>query len=128
MNIIQIAMIGVLGVLLSIQFKSGRAEYGIYMSVAVSILLFGCIVERLGAFVSMFQEIQSFMKIDASYLSTLLKMVGITYVGEFASSVCKDSGYQTIASQIELFSKLSILVLSVPVLTALLQTIQEFLT
>ncbi len=68
------------------------------------------------------------MKIDASYLSTLLKMVGITYVGEFASSVCKDSGYQTIASQIELFSKLSILVLSVPVLTALLQTIQEFLT
>ncbi len=128
MNIMEIALMGVTGAMISVYFKSGKTEYGIYIGIAVSILLFGCIVHHISYFVSTIQEIQNFVKIDTSYLSILMKMVGITYVGEFASSVCKDSGHATIASQIELFSKLTILILSLPVLSALLRTIQEFLS
>ena len=54
-------------------------------------------------------------------------MIGITYIGQFASGICKDAGYQATGAQIELFCKLSIMVLSMPVLLALLETIQEFL-
>ena len=57
----------------------------------------------------------------------MLKMIGITYIAEFSSGICRDAGYQTIASQIEIFSKLTILALGMPVLLALLETIQEFL-
>ena len=60
-------------------------------------------------------------------LATMLKMIGITYIAEFSSGICRDAGYQTIASQIEIFSKLTILALGMPVLLALLETIQEFL-
>ena len=49
--------------------------------------------------------------IDRAYIGTLLKMVGITYAAEFSSGICKDAGYQTVASQIEIFSKLTILAL-----------------
>jgi len=128
MTVMQIALIGVIGAMISVYFKSGKTEYGIYIGVSVSILLFGCIIEQIAYFVSTLKEIQSYVQIDTSYLSVLLKMVGITYIGEFASSVCKDSGHATIASQIELFSKLTILILSLPVLSSLLHTIQEFLT
>lgn len=128
MNIMQVALIGVIGALLSIQFKTEKKEYGVYIGTAVSVLLFTCIIERLESLVSVMKEIQGFIRIDTSYLSILLKMMGITYIGEFASAVCKDSGHQTIAVQIEVFCKLTILVLSMPVLTALLQTIQEFLS
>ena len=51
-------------------------------------------------------------------------MVGITYIAEFASGICKDAGYQTIAGQIETFVKLTILALGMPVLTALLETVK----
>ena len=64
---------------------------------------------------------------DTEYISTLVKMVGITYIGQFASGICKDAGYSTTAAQIELFCKLSVMVLSMPVLMALLRTIQEFM-
>ena len=40
MNVIQVAAIGVIGALLALQLKGGRAEYGIYMSVAAGIFLF----------------------------------------------------------------------------------------
>lgn len=127
MNMVQIGMIGVLGALLAIQFKGGKTEYGIYMSVAVSIVLFLCIVDRLEIFVRTIDEISRYISVDTGYLSTILKMIGITYISEFSSSICKDTGYQTIAVQIEVFSKLTILAMGMPILLALLETIQEFL-
>lgn len=127
MNMVQIGMIGVLGALLAIQFKGGKTEYGIYMSVAVSIVLFLCIVDRLEIFVRTIYEISRYISVDTGYLSTMLKMIGITYISEFSSSICKDTGYQTIAVQIEVFSKLTILAMGMPILLALLETIQEFL-
>ena len=54
-------------------------------------------------------------------------MVGITYIGQFSAGICRDAGHQATAGQIELFCKLSVMVLSIPVLMALLDTIQEFL-
>lgn len=127
MNMVQIGMIGVLGALLAIQFKGGKTEYGIYMSVAVSIVLFLCIVDRLEIFVRTIDEISRYISVDTGYLSTMLKMIGITYISEFSSSICKDTGYQTIAVQIEVFSKLTILAMGMPILLALLETIREFL-
>lgn len=124
---IQIGMLGALGAILAIQFKSGKTEYGIYMSVAVSIVLFTCIVDRLELFVNTIEEISRYITIDTGYIATMLKMIGITYIAEFSSGICKDAGYQTIATQIEIFSKLTILAMGLPVLLALLKTIREFL-
>lgn len=127
MSVMQVGIVGVLGVLLAVQFKGGKTEYGIYISVAISIFLFACIVDRLGVFIQTVEQIGSYISMDAGYLTTMLKMIGITYIAEFSSSLCKDAGYQTIAVQIEIFSKLTILALGMPVLLALLDTIREFL-
>ena len=126
MTIIQIALLGVFGTLLALQFKSGKSEYGIYLSIAVSLVVFFCMSGRLSVIVDTINTISGYIKIDSTYINAMLKMLGVTYLAEFASGICKDAGYQTIAGQIEIFAKLSILALSMPVLTALLQTRQEF--
>ncbi|KMZ54748.1 stage III sporulation protein AD [Dorea sp. D27] len=128
MNMVQIGVIGVVGTLLAIQFKSGKSEYGIYISVVLSLFIFFCIISRLNIIVDMMRTIGSYINMDTAYIGTLIKMLGITYVAEFSSGICKDAGYQTIAVQIEIFGKLAVLVLSMPVLMALLETIKEFLS
>ena len=120
MNVIQVAVIGVIGALLALQLKGGKTEYGIYMSVAAGIFLFACIIDRLEIFIRTVEQIGSYINLDAGYLGTMLKMVGITYIAEFSSGICRDAGYQTIAVQIEIFSRLTILALGMPVLLALL--------
>ena len=67
------------------------------------------------------------IRINRIYLTTLIKMTGITYIAEFASGICKDAGYGAIGSQIEIFGKLSILAVSMPIVLALLETLQGFL-
>ena len=127
MNSIQIALFGVVGTLLALQFKSGKSEYGIYVSLAVSLFLFLCMLSRLEIFVRTVKKIADYIKLDAGLMSILLKMAGVTYVAEFASGICKDAGYQNIAVQIEIFTKLTILAIGMPVLLALLELIGDFL-
>ena len=127
MNSIQIALLGVVGTLLALQFKSGKSEYGIYVSLAVSLFLFLCMLSRLEIFVRTVKKIADYIKLDAGQMGILLKMAGVTYVAEFASGICKDAGYQDIAVQIEIFTKLTILAIGMPVLLALLELIGDFL-
>ena len=127
MNSIQIALFGVVGTLLALQFKSGKSEYGIYVRLAVSLFLFLCMLSRLEIFVRTVKKIANYIKLDAGQMSILLKMAGVTYVAEFASGICKDAGYQNIAVQIEIFTKLTILAIGMPVLLALLELIGDFL-
>lgn len=127
MSVVQISVIGVIGVLLAIQLKSGKTEYGIYIGIAISLLLFVEIIGKLEQVVQTMEELNNYFQLHKSYISTLMKMLGITYISEFASAICKDAGYHTIATQIETFSKVSLMVLSLPILLTLLETIQEFL-
>ncbi len=63
---------------------------------------------------------------EETYYIQLLKMLGIAYVAEFSSAICKDAGHQSIAGMIELFAKLSIVVLSIPGLMFLVETLEQF--
>lgn len=128
MTMIQAGIIGVVGAVLAIQLKAGKSEYGIYICVATGVILFAMIINRLAVFINTLEQITSYIDLDSGYLSTMFKMIGITYIAEFSSGICKDAGYQTLAGQIEIFGKLTILILGLPVLLALLQTIQEFLS
>lgn len=127
MDIIQIGLLGMAGTLLAIQFKSGKSEYGIYISAGISLVIFFCIISRMSIILEMLQEVTGYIDLAPAYMGMLIKMLGITYVAEFSSAICKDAGYQTIAQQIEMFGKLAILILGLPVLLALLEVIRDFL-
>lgn len=124
---ITVAVVGVVAVLLAVQVKALKPEYGIYMSLAVCLVLFSAIGGRLELIVEELNQIQSYVKLDAGYLGVLMKMAGITYIAELASDLCKDAGYQAVAGQIELFGKLALLSASMPVILALLETVNSFL-
>ena len=128
MNIIQVVLLGVAGVLMAIYVKEEKSEMAIYLCIGTSLLIFLGIFDYLEVLIETVKEVTSIVDIDLVYIGTMLKMLGITYLSEFASGICKDAGYQTIASQIEMFGKITILVLSMPILLTLLKTLQEFLS
>ena len=130
MDMLRIGIMGVAGTLLAVQFKSGKSEYGIYITVTLSLIIFFSVLERIGTIVEAMKGIGRFIRLDQAYVGTLIKMLGITYIAEFSAGICKDAGYHTwtIASQIEIFGKLAVMLLSMPILMTLLNTIREFLS
>lgn len=124
---IKVAAIGVCAAVLAVWMKSVKPEYGLWILLVGGILLGLFSVDKLKVVVEELEVLQSFFTSYAGYFKLLLKIIGITYLAEFAVGLCKDAGANAIASQIELFGKLSILVLCVPILSALLETLDQFL-
>ena len=124
---IKIAVLGITGILLALFLKDNRPVFAVLISMASCMLIFFCAVEKLRYLSESLQQLQSYTNIKDAYVKILFKMIGITYVAEFAMNICKDAGYAAVGNQIELFAKLSILVLSIPVLTVFLETVGSFL-
>ncbi len=127
MSIISASVLGIIAVLLAIWMKGTRSEYGVYLVMAAGLLLFFFGTGKMKLILSAARQIQDYIGINSIYLTTLLKLAGITYIAEFASGICKDAGYGAMGSQIEIFAKLSILAVSMPVVLALLETLKGFL-
>lgn len=127
MSMLQIGFLGVAGALLAIQFKGGKTEYGIYICAGISLIIFLGILSRLTVVLDIMEEIAGYIDLAPAYTGMLIKMLGITYVAEFSSAICRDAGYQTVAQQIEIFGKAVVLVLGLPVILALLEMIRDFL-
>lgn len=123
MEIVKIGMLGVVGVMLALQFKGNRQEYGIYIGIILSLLIFSFSVEGLGVLLGRVKELQKYLGDSSSLMAVLLKAVAITYVCEFCASICKDAGYGAVAGQVEIFGKLSVLLMGMPILTAVIENI-----
>ncbi len=127
MGIIQISMLGIGAVVLALLLKQQKSEYALYLSLVAVILILIFSMNRLQVVMDTIQKIEQYTGIDAAMLKILIKLMGITYVAEFASGICKDAGFSAIGSQVEMFAKFSIMAVSVPVLLTLLETIEGLL-
>lgn len=125
MEIIKIGMVGIVGILLAVPLRNYKAEYGVYIGVAVCLVMLGYAAQYLSGILSAMEQLRGYLKDNYSYLSLLLKAVGATYACEFCAGICKDAGYGGIAGQVEMIGKLYILLTGMPVLMALLQNIQS---
>ena len=127
MNMVYIAVMAISSVLMAIQFKGHRPEYGIYLIFGTCIIIFFYSVTKLSDILSVIEIINEYAAIDESYLASLIKILGIAYIAEFSSDICRDSGYGSIANQIQIFGKLTVLAVSLPIVTALFETINTYM-
>lgn len=92
----------------------------------IGIIILGLAVDKLDYLFRMIGKIQQSLSVDPEYFLTLIKMIGITYIGQFSAGSVKMQDIRQPRHRLN-FCKLSVMVLSIPVLMALLETIQEFL-
>lgn len=127
MSFFGFAVIAVISALMAVYFKSIKSEYGLFISLGICILSMIFAVSKLKYFVEIIETIRLYIGLDMVYIEIILKIIGISYVAEFASDVCKDCGYSSMANQIQVVGKLTVLCISMPVILTLLETINGIL-
>ncbi len=126
-EIVRVGLLGIAGILIAIQLRSHRPEYSAYIGLAVGILILGYALREFEAVLGQLRQIQGYLGAGENYLAILMKVIGITYICEFSSGICKDAGYGTVAEQIEVLGKLSVMVAGLPILFAVIEQIQSFM-
>lgn len=126
MDMLKIAIIGISGVLLALFLKQHKPEYSIYIMLITGIVIFFYGIAKLETILTGIYQIEARIPINMVYMKSLIKIVGVTYLAEFTGGICKDAGFSTIANQVEIFGKLAILAFGMPIITALLESVENF--
>lgn len=90
-------------------------------------VMFLLLIDQIHSILRMIERVASEAKVSNVYVETLLKIIGIAYIAEFGAQITKDAGQGAIASKIELAGKILILVMAIPILTVVIETILGFL-
>ena len=122
-EILKIGIFGLAGVMLAIQFKTLKPEYATYIGLGIGILVMGFVLKEFRNLVSSMETLKKYFSGAESYLTILIKVIGITYICEFCAGICKDAGYGSIADQIQMLGKLSVMFAGLPILLAVIQTL-----
>ncbi|MBQ2980670.1 MAG: stage III sporulation protein AD [Lachnospiraceae bacterium] len=125
MTFFGLAILTVMSALMAVYFKSVKSEYGLFISLVVCIVAMVFGISKLTYFIDAIETIRQYIGLDNVYVMIILKIIGISYVAEFASDVCKDCGYNAMSNQIQMVGKLTVLCISMPIVLALLETIGD---
>ncbi len=124
MDMIKAGTIGVIAILFAVSLKSYKAEYGLYVALAVCLIILEYIMRYFMQILSGMEVLRGYLRDHYGYLSLLLKAVGATYACEFCAGICRDAGYGGVAGQMEMLGKVYILSMGMPILLSLMESIQ----
>ncbi len=119
----KVAWIAVAGMILSVMIGAVRREIAMWISIVTCIVIILLGLQDFRHIVDLLHNLTTTIGIDDIYIKIILKMLGIAYLAEFTASICRDAGQGAIAGQVDFFGRMSMILVSVPVLQSLLETI-----
>lgn len=123
MEIVQIVGIGLIGTILSVTLKKQSPEFSLLVSIITGVIIFILVCSRLGQVILILKQMANEAGIHTAYLGIVFKIIGISYIAQFGVQLCTDAGESSIASKIELAGKVLIMVVSIPIMLALLEMV-----
>jgi len=121
---IQICVLAIAGLFAALIIKKDKPEFAVLIIMLVSFFIAIRILTVLGNAVEELESWESILGGNIAYISLLLKIIGITYVCDFAANLCKDSGYAALSNHIELFGKVAIMVAGFPVIRIMIDMLE----
>lgn len=128
MDIVLISLLAIVTVLLILSIKELKPDFAVLISTVFGIIIILYLVNPISETLSAFSDIAQRSGIKNEILSSLAKVVGISFIAEFAASICNDAGQTSIASKVESAGRIIILALALPIITDMLDSIFSILS
>ena len=119
----KILIVGFITLFLTLTLKNIKSEFAIIVGVAGSIIMLVLISDQIGVVIEYLNGLLSRTNIDSTVVSALFKIVGVGYISEFASNICTDAGMQSLGDKILFCGKITILIMSLPIVTGLVNIV-----
>lgn len=126
-TIIQIVGLGLVGAVLALVLKQYKPELALPLSLVVGLIIFTFMLNKIIVIIQALEKLARQAEVDQIYLTTILKAIAIAYIAEFGAQICRDAGEKIIASKIEFAGKVMIMILGLPIMMAILESILQLL-
>ncbi|NLP17779.1 MAG: stage III sporulation protein AD [Firmicutes bacterium] len=127
MDLMPIVGIGIVVTILALLLREQRPELALLLSLAAGVLIFFLILDRITVVFNLLEQLAFRADMDLFYLNTVLRIVALAYITQFGSQICRDAGEGAVAGKIELAGKIMIMLLAIPLLLVILDSVLRLL-
>ncbi|AVQ99342.1 stage III sporulation protein AD [Oceanobacillus sp. M65] len=127
MDIVQIVTLGIVASILYIILKEINSSMAFFVILITGIIIFFSVIQQISSIFQLIQSLGTKANVEGMYMDTILKIIGIAYIAELGAGITKDAGLGSVAAKIELAGKIFILLLAVPIISAVIEAIIRFL-
>lgn len=120
-DLIKIVGIGFMGGMMALTIRKERPEFALLTVLITSVVILGYVVSSVDTLISDMRALIEECGMDIKYFVICIKAVGMAYIAQFAAEILRDGGENSIASKVEAAGKISILVITMPVMTSFLR-------
>lgn len=127
MDIFSIVGFAIVATILSIVLKQYKPEFSVAITIMTSLLIFIFTIIQALPIITATIDMFGRTNLSSDYILILIKSLGLSFVTQLASDICKDAGESAIASKVELAGKVAILLLALPLFTKLLDIVYQLI-
>lgn len=127
MEIIQIVGLGLIVTILTLIIKEQKPMFAFLLAAFTGIMIFLFLIGKISAVIQVLEDLAQKSNIHMVFLKTILKIIGVAYIAEFGAQIVRDAGQESIASKIELSGKVLIMVMAIPIITVIIETVVKLL-
>lgn len=127
MEIIQVVGLGLIATILIVLLKDISPKFSFIIGIFAGISIFLFLIDKISAIIDVLEKLAIQANIEMVYLETILKIIGIAYIAEFGAQITRDAGQNSISAKIELAGKILIMVMAIPIIGAIIETIIQLL-
>jgi len=119
----QIVGLALIVTVISVVLKQIRPEIALQLTILAGASIFILVMSKIKVIVELLQNLADQANISSYYLLIVLKIVGVAYLAEFGAQICRDAGEGALASKIELAAKVGVIVLAIPIIVAITESL-----
>lgn len=127
MEIAQIVGLALVTTIMLLILRREKPVMAVVLSIVFSVIIFTLMMGKMASIVNVMKELTRRAEINYFFFATILKILGVAYLGEFAAAICNDAGEQAVAKKVEFASKIIIAVLALPIMIAILESLMELM-
>lgn len=113
--------------MLSALLRKQAPQFAMMVAFVAGLVLLLMVLRSMDTVVQTLTQLADAAKLDHGFLATVLRIIGIAYIIEFAAQLARDAGEGSLASKIELAGKVGIVVLAIPIITDVIQALVHLL-
>ena len=127
MDVLKIVVIAVSGCVITVILNQYKPEYALFARLAVILLIGITVFDSFSSAASDTLALADGLKINGEYILLLIKTLVISVVFGIVRDICTDTGNKSIAVCVDLAGRLCIMLLAVPLLSALSKFAEELI-
>ncbi|MFM9330310.1 MULTISPECIES: stage III sporulation protein AD [Paenibacillus] len=127
MEIIQIVSLGLAVTVLALILKEQKPIFAFLLVTVTGIVIFLFLLGKISAVIRVLEQLADRSGVNHVFFTTILKIIGVAYIAEFGAQIVRDAGQDSIASKIELTGKILIMVMAIPIVSVIIDTVLKLM-